>query len=832
MSFGVFNPLVTIFAAVEKTRARTTIEFDLPDSVQEWSVYGVGFVLIACVIFVYLRDTLNLSIFWKLWLIVLRLCVFATLVVIAFNPQERTQKISYRPSRVVVLVDQSQSMQFPLTVPVSGTPHSDTDNRSRTEAVEDLLSKSPLIATLQEHHDVSVYTFDTKLFGPHHVFRTTNTRFVNQPGQPASVSTPPSTNGLNKTVQYPTPDWNTILQPRGLETRLGESLLDLIRQIGGHTLSGIVVITDGGSNAGIEPNSANAMAKAAKVRLIAVGVGSTQQPANLQITNLRAPTDVHMGDAYEISAFIQGQGLGKRLVQTELLMRPEGDKVPPTVVATREVSLIGDGIPVEVKFQRQPTDAGSFEFFVRTRTATKVREISKLDNEFRKTINIVDRMTRVLIIAGGPMRDYRFVRNMLFRHSAVELDVWLQTADPGSAISQESNQLLIRFPETREELFNYDVVIAFDPDWSQISAANLDMLNEWVFSQSGGLVLMAGDVNTSALASATDDLTKVLELFPVVLHPVSVIDQIDVYAGQAWPIEFTREGKDAEFLQLTGDQVSSTAIWEEFAGVYSCYPTNGAKAGATVFARSSDPRSQNKFGEQSILLASHFFGSGRVLYFGTTELWRLRALAEEYYDRLWTKAIRDIGQTRMKRGTNRGILLIERTQYLLGQTVRVRAHLLDPEFKELHVDSVTIEIFDPNGRLLVPAPKLFRDKNRSGQYVGDFRASLPGTYRLKLAIPKSNVQLTGKLDVVFPNLETDNSRQNAQLLRGLVRDTGGSYLSLNEANRTIPQQLPNRGEEFLVDDRLETLWDRSWILYLLVGLISVEWLTRKLLKLA
>jgi hypothetical protein len=48
----------------------------------------------------------------------------------------------------------------------------------------------------------------------------------------------------------------------------------------------------------------------------------------------------------------------------------------------------------------------------------------------------------------------------------------------------------------------------------------------------------------------------------------------------------------------------------------------------------------------------------------------------------------------------------------------------------------------------------------------------------------------------------------------------------------LAKLLPNRGEEFLIDERLRTLWDRTWLLYLLVGLLSAEWLTRKLLKLA
>ena len=37
----------------------------------------------------------------------------------------------------------------------------------------------------------------------------------------------------------------------------------------------------------------------------------------------------------------------------------------------------------------------------------------------------------------------------------------------------------------------------------------------------------------------------------------------------------------------------------------------------------------------------------------------------------------------------------------------------------------------------------------------------------------------------------------------------------------------------LVDKgRPSPLWDRAWVLYLLVGLLCAEWITRKLLKLA
>jgi hypothetical protein len=85
---------------------------------------------------------------------------------------------------------------------------------------------------------------------------------------------------------------------------------------------------------------------------------------------------------------------------------------------------------------------------------------------------------------------------------------------------------------------------------------------------------------------------------------------------------------------------------------------------------------------------------------------------------------------------------------------------------------------------------------------------------------------------VLPNLEFDSPRQNAKLLADLARETGGKYLTLENAATELPALLPDRGERFAVDEQLRALWDRQWVLYLLVGLLGVEWLTRKLLRLA
>ena len=849
MSAGLFASALMLAASDEALR---TIEFDWPGTVLQW-VAGIGIVLALCslAISVYRRDARESGPAWRYLLTGLRLAVIASLLVIAVNPQERTRQIAYRPSRVAVLIDTSLSMRFP-----ESTARPSEAARTRADAVRDLMLHSPLISELRKQHNVRVYTFDSGLTGPYvvypsHAERTETVATAATAAEGAANDEAPSEKEKTATNRpeggsaggsasaasaKAAVDWNEIVRPRGLETRLGEAVNEAVRQLGGRTLSGIVVISDGNSNAGIEPSTAQEIAKRADARLFTVGVGSTEQPVNLQVVSIQAPSDVHLNDPYDFAAFIQGFGLKGRTATVELLVRPEGDeKAPPKVIETREITIREDGSPMEVRFRQTPTVAGSFEFFVRAKPPAGVRELSEEDNELRKTVNVIDRKLHVLLIAGGPMRDYRFLHTMLNRHSSIDVDVWLQTVSAVTAgqVSQDAKRILVDFPRTPSELFDYDVVVAFDPDWSRIPPEGRNLLVNWVSEHSGGLVLVAGDIFTPQLAQAGNEFDKVKELYPVFLSAAIQDLSLDAKADQPWPVALTEAGKQAGFLQLVENSFDLAATWKQFPGVYRCYPTGGAKAGATVYANFADVRSQNEHG-QPILFAAQFYGSGRTFYIGSPELWRLRAVDEEYFDRFWTKVIREVGQGRLRRGTARGLLLLERNQYALGQTIRVRANLLDPQLQPLDVPTVELNVFDPHGLPLSVPRVLNRDRDRPGQYWADFRASLPGTYRILVRpqLDDEKQNLSAKIDVVLPNLEFDNPRQNAKLLADLARETGGKYLTLENAAAELPALLPDRGERFAVDEQLRALWDRQWVLYLLVGLLGVEWLTRKLLRLA
>jgi hypothetical protein len=814
-----------------------SLEYSLPVEPWQWMTAIIGGLIgLAWVIWLYRQDTRELSLPWKIWLVTLRLSAIAILMVIAINPQQRTQKMSYRPSRLAILVDTSSSMQNPVA------DESGTDEiPSRVDAVRTALADPQLLSNLQKVHEISIYTFDDRLRGPHVILHSQDPKAValrqsttKSPSTPEAPTAPkdetkndakgPVT--VNSATDLANVNWEEILAPSGGETRLGDAMQELLAKVSGKTLSGVVVMSDGVSNAGVDPEGLLARLQQSRVKMTTVGVGGTKLPVNVSVANVLAPTDVQLKDPYEITAYVQGQGLTGEPVFVELLASTNGS--PPSTVASQQVTLNESEQGAEVKFPQQPEQAGETQFTIRAKPVREVKEVRDSDNSKLVTVTARDKPVKVLLVSGGPSWDYRFLGGMLYRHDTIDIDVWLQSGQVG--ISQESDNLLFDFPVDPAKLFSYDVMVCFDADWTLIPPKAQESIARWVFTQGGGLIFVAGDVNTPTVAMDQSKYSDLLKLLPVGLETLLYKFQPDNETAQPWPVELTQEGQGVDVLSLNDDPRESARLWKEFAGLFRSYPTTGPKGSATVYAYLADPRSISPSG-LPILFASQFYGQGRTFYIGSPEMYRLRSRDPEHFDRLWIKLIRMVGQGRLQRGSQHGMLLLESHQYPLGKNATIRARLFDPQYNPLTQEQVVLEVTDPKGQIVSPPTILRADPAAPGEYVGSLRMTQPGRYKLSLPVPNLDERVEDSVEVSIPQLEDKEMRQNVRLLKELGKESGGQYLTLDALN-TLPASLPNLGEEFLIAERLQTLWDQAWVMYLLAGLLSLEWLSRKLLKLA
>jgi hypothetical protein len=153
--------------------------------------------------------------------------------------------------------------------------------------------------------------------------------------------------------------------------------------------------------------------------------------------------------------------------------------------------------------------------------------------------------------------------------------VLLQTG--GTGASQEAATILQDFPESPDELFEYDCIVAFDPDWLKLDEEQTGLLDRWVAEQAGGLIVVAGPVFTpewAGMRRGRDPRADTIRaLYPVVFFSQGSPNlSMGRFAGEAaWPLSFTRDGLDAEFLWLEDDATDSEAAWQSFDGVYGYY---------------------------------------------------------------------------------------------------------------------------------------------------------------------------------------------------------------------------------------------------------------------
>ena len=835
-----------------QTAAETSlrvVEWSPPATPLGWGVLlGVGALLVLWTVRLDLRDTRGRSPVLRFWLMTLRLGVIAGLALIVLNPEERTQTTARRDSRVLVLADTSLSMSDPSASLTAEPPADAEEPPTRSAAVAELLADSPLLAELRKTHAVEAFTFDTN---PAEVAALPRDVPGEAGGDPAAGRPVP-------------PDWADLLTPTGLETRLGESLVEVIRRERGPSLAGVVVLSDGGLNAGTGADDAAALAERDGVPVFTVGVGGLDRPANLAVTDVVAPTDVRFGkgrerqDPFEVRAFLTAERLGGRTARVELLRR-QADAPADTdeVVDTAEFPIPADGDdsgepgePLEVAFELEPEEPGTFRYTVRAAVSGGAAagggaESREDDNARGKTVRVLGRNTAVLLIAGGPGRDYRFLRTVLARSATVEADVWLQTVRPEElpGVSQEADDLLVEFPpafplrpaadrlpDTPDAARTYDVVIALDADWNALPPEGRRSLVEWVDGQRGGLVVMAGTVFTPRLADAGPDLAPIRQLLPVGLAPQSLLELSADSATQPWPVGITDEGRGNDLLRLDPDPTTADAVWEQFEGFYRAYPTRGPKDLATVLAVHTDPRS----GEDgpAVLVAEQLFGSGKVLYFGSDETWRLRALGEEFFERLWTNAIRTAGEGRLRGGDEPVTFLVDRDEYLLGEPIPVRVRVRDARGRPVDGEPPALTVRSTGGEERSLPARLRPSAGRPGQYETVLRPTRAGRLVLTVAPPDGGDPASEALEVRLPKLERLTVRQDRELLTALADRTGGEYLPLSEAAARLPARLPDRSRTVTIDERLRALWDRTWVLAVLVGLLGVEWLTRKLARLA
>ncbi len=708
-------------------------------------------------------------------LLLLRGAVVLLLAFILLNPiltLPAAQSRSRAP--FLLLMDTSRSMGT-LDAADPTASGGNARHESRWDAVKQaVLENRTLLEALSRRYDVRLYGFDAH----------------------AAAQSP------DALVQLAKPDGNS--------TDIGDALAQAVNtnrpaadlHASSRPLGGVLLISDGRDNGSAYPLDAARVARSMGFPVYTACVGQEIKARDLQVVARRPQVFSAPGQTVEMTAEIRDSGISEATVSVDLLK--EGKRV-----STRRVTVAPGR--KEVTFPVTEPQKGFYRYAVACSVAPG--ETDETNNRANIFLNVMDTRARVLLLEGRPSWDPKFLAQALRDDPTITLDsIYQLTQDRPFALSGSADRPTLHVPRTVEDFSHYDVVILGKGYEDFFDAAATEALKQWVGDRGGNLVFLRGraDERTPALAA---------------LEPVAFGDQ-EIEAAR---VRLTEAGRAHPGFAFANGEDAETVV-QKLPSLISATRVEGEKALAVVLARvQGGEGTSDEDAREMALLAYQRYGQGKTLAVVGQGLWRWAFLPPELerygqvYNEFWTQTIRWlVSESDFLPGQNVAIRT-DRTSYSSKETVNLLGYLRGPKPATLP----TLTITQPDGKTATVATA--KGDGKAADFTAAFHPTLPGEYLATVPPAPGNGKAVpaSAAFTVYPGQEEDANRSaDPVLMRQIAEAGGGQTLRLDELP-SLPEKLRAAEQAVTHQEAPRTAWDRNWVLALLVGLLTAEWLLRR-----
>jgi uncharacterized membrane protein len=770
-----------------------------------WQLAAVmGVVAVAAVVLLYFREAGKVPAWRRAVMAGVRAVALASILFLLLRPTLLTETRGLRPKPVAVLVDDSESMK-------SRDPRPSASDRWRAAVALDLIPADKPMPATPSAGDIPANTPDKPSRLELAKASLSNPRLQLLEKLKAVGPLQPATFGLGRSAKDPRDTkWVTALAGQEPRTALADSVFDLLKRDENELPAAVVVVTDGRENAsqqGLDDLARECARLGVPLHVYGVGSSSVGQ---VQIRDVAVAETLFVDDT--VSVPVRYRVRGYKDGKAEIVVKLNGQEV-----ARKEVSVKdGDDLREVLSFVPLQKDAAPGK----QELTTSVRVTAGLEtagDELQKSVRVIDRKVKVLVVDWIPRWDFKFIQRALLRDRRVEANFILLEGDRKAM--EAGAPFLPKFPATRHELLAYDLILLGDVPASFLTGEQQTYLRDFV-AEGGGLIHIAGRNHGPASFVGT----PLADLLPVEVEAERFpIDANTRPAG--FRPELTPSGVRSPLLSLEDDPVESLKTWRNLPEIFWAYPVKKLKPAAEAYlVHPSKTTTDNK---PMPLVAGHYYGKGYALYCGFDETWRWRFNeADKYFGRYWSQAVYVTGVPRTL-GTKLTQLSLDTPDPTLGKTGQIYARLFSPDLKPL-----TAERLEARLERLDVGPD---DKDRSapvelkalpgapGTYVSTVPFNRVGRFALKVDTGSEPAALEYRVTLP-PDHELAPGGMAEDDLRKLAAATGGKFYR-EEDLHTLPASVQPKTTPFT--RREEVLLWNHWAMLWVIGLFAAEWFLRK-----
>ncbi|MDB5327825.1 MAG: hypothetical protein JWM57_3394 [Phycisphaerales bacterium] len=734
---------------------------------------------IALVFYVYRRDGRGR---WpRVILASFRLMLIGLVLALLNRPTVTLTQSRIEPSVLAIAIDDSLSMR------VADVPTAGDQLETRLAAVTKLLSDkdAAVVKELAKKHELKFYRFDADA---------------------SAVAT---------STTQPSP----TIEPLGQNTQVATSVRTILRDLQGRRLAGVVGLTDGRDMPQQSLAAAIDEVKDFGTPVFAIPVGSDQPPRNIELQQVSVEDAVFAKEIANIKATVRVTGPSAAPVVVRLkdkktgkvMLTPEGRPIEATFTPA------GDA-PGEVELLFTPAEPGSLSLIVEAEP--RAGEINTEDNAREIQLSVLDAKINILYVDGYPRWDYRYLKNEMIRDKTIDVSCLLLSAE--ASFRQEGDKPITRFPETAEEMLQYDVVLIGDVDPRELSDNQTQLIADFVGRRAGGFAMVAGPLFSPAAWKGT---------------PIEAVLPVDVTksASEDWGTNggtlaegfrprVTKAGLDSGLFRFLPDKAENETFLKQTWQPLFWYSRNVmAKPGVgEVFAE--HPTDLGPDGRLAPILVAGRYGAGRTAFLAVDDSWRWRYYTgESVFDTFWVQQLRYLARGR-KLGERRMTLVSQKPVTDLGQQVRLTLRVIDPQLQTQLPPQLRVQIVSSDGTT-TRLETLVRQEP-GDTYLASFSADRLGKFTVKLAGPVPGVDdLTLPIEIAVPKLELSTPQVDRVALARLASETGGKLIELTDAAKQLP--LIASAERRVPVISNQPVWNAPLALLMFVIVLTSEWIARK-----
>jgi len=592
--------------------------------------------------------------------------------------------------------------------------------------------------------------------------------------------------------------------PPASATRIGDGLKQLAGEAADLPIGAVVLLSDGADNSGGIDLDTISTLRSRRIPVHTVGFGAEQTAHDVEITGAEVAPRALADSRLAAKVTLNQRGYAG---QKAMLTVRDGGKV----LAGRQITLAGDGVAQNESLLFNPGDAGAktLQFSVDPLPGEENRD----NNSVARLVNVDSNKKRILYVEGEPRWEYKFIRRAEQDDRLITIVSMLRTSENKIYRQgiEDPKELADGFPSRAEDLFPYQGLIIGSVEASYFTAAQKELIEQFVDRRGGGLLFLGGRASLGDGGWASSSLADLL--------PVTLPTKKNTFHRDAATVSLTSAGADSIITRLVEDPTANVERWKKLPYLMDYQEVGTPKPGAVVLAEMSAG------GRKMPMLITENYGRGRTAINATGGTWRWQMsqpLEDQTHEEYWQQLLRWLVTDTPGR-----VVGSVPTQMLLDDGhVQFSADVRDKNYLPAADAHVEAHVLGPGG--LAAQVEMTPDPQTPGIFHADWTADQTGSYLTEVIATRDKDELGrdvlnfARMDGVAENFHTE---QNRDLLEKLSTETGGRYWTPQDVSK-LPGEISYSEAGITVRDTKE-LWNMPIVFLLLLLLPSTEWLLRR-----